>query len=121
MTPVCKWKQDRVDRLRLAELERLAKQAGYESTEKMLRELYVEKRVSIDKLVARLFTTHRALYKVLRMYKIPIRKRGGPNNVKVVLTDALFAEICRDGAAAVAERLGVDVTTLRERLKRRKA
>lgn len=100
----------------LQELEDLAAKQGYPSYKDMLHELYVVQGKGLHEIAAMCHVFYRRTRKHLLRFGIPIRARGGPNNVKVVLTDVLVQEIIRDGVPAVAERLGVTDGVLRLRL-----
>lgn len=102
-------------RIRLDEVLRLS---PYDSVEHMLRDLYEVQRWSIPKLMQHLGLAEVTVKSLLRHFGIKTRTRGGANNVKVVLTEELIAEISRDGVTAVALRLGVDYTTLQTKLKK---
>lgn len=104
-------------RLRLHELEKMAKAAGYEDYKTLLYQLYTTQGMSISELSQRLLISQPRVRQHLLHYKLPIRGKGGANNVKVVMTDTLLREIMRDGVPIVAQRLGVDSVVLYQRLR----
>lgn len=105
-------------RMRLSELDALARQAGFADYPTMLHELYVIKRLSLMEVGERCHISYKRVKRHLKRFNIPVHKRGGPNNVKVTLTPELLQEIMRDGVVSVAQRLGVDQIALQMKLKK---
>lgn len=105
-------------KLRLHELDKLAREAGYVDYVGLLHDLYETKGMGLVELAERCHIAIPRLKRHLARYKIPLHKRGGANNVKIVLTQALIDEATRDGVPAVAARLGVPASVLYQRLKR---
>lgn len=105
-------------KLRLDQLDDVARASGFENYKAMLQELYVVQRTALVDLAKQLHITEGRVRKHLHRYGIPLRARGGPNNVKIVMTPELYREVCRDGVPAVAERLGVESGVLYARLKK---
>lgn len=101
----------------MLELNELAKGAGYASYPELLYDFYVARHYSLHECGARLGINWMRVRRHLERFEIPVRKRGGPNNVKVVLTEQLVGEIMRDGLAAVALRLGVSYSVLYSRVR----
>ena len=102
---------------RLSDLDRLARESGFESYQSMLYELYVVRGMGLYELSRRCHVYYRRTRKHLKRFNIPIRSRGGPNNLKVALTLELLEEIVKNGVAATAERLGVAHVALHQRLR----
>src|SRR5688500_1257199 len=98
-------------------LKRTAKEQGYTGVGQMLRDLYVTQQQGLNLIMRQLMLSEHTLRKLMKLYAIPLRSRGGPNNVHVVLSPELLAEVVRDGVKAVATRLGVDEIMFRARLK----
>jgi DNA-binding transcriptional ArsR family regulator len=103
-------------RLYLYELENVAKHAGFSDYKSLLEQWYKIDGVSLEELAERLHISQLRVRKHLARYGIPLRKRGGANNVKVVLTNALLKEIAKDGIPAVSTRLGVSEGRLYTRI-----
>lgn len=99
-------------------LDELAASLGFENTDKMLYELYVVQRTPLKELQAKLFTPMYTLRRRLEEICVPMRSRGGRNNVKSEITPELIDEVSRDGVTAVAMRLGIDGPALGARLKK---
>lgn len=102
--------------LTLLRLNELAIRNGFADYQSMLYDLYVMQGFSIENIANRFHVHQRRIRRHLTMYGIRIRSRGGPNYMRIVLTQSLIEEVLRDGIAAVAERLGVDGANLRQRL-----
>ena len=98
--------------------EDAAKRLGYEDEEAMWKDLYVQKRQSITALAVQLDVSRNTIRSALLRFSLEVRGRGGANNTKTVVNDALIAEIRKDGVMAVAARLNVNYTTLYKRLRR---
>lgn len=105
-------------RLYLHELETVAKLAGFPDYKSLLQQRYQVECVSLQDLAENLHISQPRLKKHLEKYGIPLRKRGGANNVKIVLTAELIQEIARDGIPAVSMRLGVESSVLYARIRR---
>lgn len=99
-------------KLRLDQLEKLARDTGYEDYKSMLVELYAVQRLSLAELAARCGISTERLKRHLARYGLTLRGRGGANNVKVVITPELRREVLLDGVPAVAKRLGVSPLVL---------
>lgn len=104
-------------RLKLHQLEKVAQAAGHEDYKSMLYDLYVVQRLSLSTIASQLDVTMGRIRRHLVRYQIPVRGKGGPNNVKVVVTDDLVLEAAKYGIGATAQRLGVSVTTLTRQLR----
>lgn len=100
----------------------IAKAGGYidESGEgdpvKLLTDLYITQNLSLDALTTKLKVSRNAIRSTLVRLEIPTKKRGGANNQKFEVTDALIDRIKEIGVKAVAAELGVSYTTLYKRL-----
>ena len=97
----------------------LTKSLGYDSETAFWQDLYVEKKLSIAQLSRKLDVSRNVIRDCLKKAGVTSRKRGGPNNSKVVLTEELIEEVRKDGIAVVAKRLEMDYTTLYKRLYKR--
>ena len=96
--------------------EDLAKELGYADEVTMWKDRYEAQKVSITVLAANLGVSRNAVRSALERCNIPIRTRGGANNCKFAITDALVEEVKKDGIKSVAERLGVSYSTLYKRI-----
>lgn len=101
-----------------ARLLRIALDRGYDSIESMLRDMYMEQGLSLHDLQESLFMSVWALRRRLHRMGVSLRSRGGPNNMLVAITRELVEEALRDGIVAVAERQGVTVHVLSQRMKK---
>lgn len=97
----------------------LSKSLGYDSTDGMWKDLYLEKKLSIGQLSRKLDVSRNVVRLELSKAGIKARGRGGPNNSHVVLTEELLDEIRRDGLTATAKRLGLTYPALYMRLRKR--
>lgn len=104
-------------KLRLDELEVVARRAGFEDYKALLTQWYLADRMSLTTIAERLYISWPRVKKHLKLYGLEIRNRGGANNVQVVLTMDLIHEIARDGLPAVAGRLGVQYSVLNLRVR----
>jgi hypothetical protein len=98
-------------------LEEVARSRGYESTEKMLYDLYTVQQMPLKELAKNLFTPMWTLRKRLDEVGIQMRSRGGPNNRPWMITREVVEEVSREGVVSVARRLGVNEQQFRKRLK----
>lgn len=104
-------------RLTLIDLENVARRAGYAEYKDLLVDWYVVQRLALLDIAERLHVTQQRVRKHLVRFGITIRGKGGANNVKVVLTQALLEEVAKDGIPAVAMRLGVAQPVLYARIR----
>lgn len=102
----------------LTALEQLAQERGYSSYYELLYDMYVMKGMSLHAVGESLHIYDRRVRKHLLRFGIAIRGKGGPNNVKVELTEDLLREINVNGISVVADRMGVSYQSLLDRLKR---
>lgn len=102
----------------LTELDQFAKQQGFEDYSKMLYEFYTVQGLSLVEISSRCHVHWKRTKKHLFRFKIPLRGRGGANNVKVLMTPELLHEIKVNGVPATADRLGVTEHAIRSQLKR---
>jgi hypothetical protein len=100
-----------------ADLEALATSLGYETWQALLHELYVVQGMGIAELSARTGVPDLRIQRHVRKLGY-VRKRGGSNNEKVVITPELIAECMRDGVNTVAQRLGIDGPAFASRLRK---
>lgn len=105
-------------KLRLDELEIVARRAGFADFKSLLDQWYTVERMGLTEVGERLHITWKRARKHLIRYGIPIRGPGGANNVLIVMTKELVQEIARDGVPAVAARLGVQDSVLYARIRR---
>lgn len=103
----------------MIEFEVLASRLGYRNEVALWEDLYVTKGLSLSQISRKLDVSRNVIRLALARAGIPPRKRGGPNNARVVLTQELIDEIRRDGLPTVARRLGLSHSTLYKRLRLR--
>lgn len=103
-------------RIRLDQLESVARNAGYEDFKSLLHDYYVVQRVGLTTLAERLHIAVPRLKRHLKRFGIEVHGRGGANNTKIVVTPELVREVTRDGIPAVARRLGISITALLRQL-----
>lgn len=104
--------------LQLHELEAVARKAGYPDYRALLYDYYVTQGFSIEETGRRLGIARYRVRRHLVRFGITLRSKGGPNNVKIVVTKELLHEVALDGIAEVARRLGVYSPTLRASIQR---
>lgn len=97
------------DETRLAEL---AEAEGFESVQLMIADLYLVQRVPFKLLAENLRLTEAVLRKRMVGWGITLRPKGGPNNLRAVVTDDVIIECRRDGVMVVSQRIGVHPVTL---------
>jgi transposase len=90
----------------------------YPSEEEMWRDLYVTRGLSIVQIAKKLDVSRNTVRESLDRTGIVLRQRGGPNNQKLEITDALVEDIRREGITSVAKKLGLSYTTVYKRLYR---
>lgn len=98
-------------------MDKLAKERGYETTAKMLHEMYVVQHMSLESITETLVLPHWTARRILVQLGIQIRSKGGPNNVLIEVTPELIEEVSRDGVTAAARTLGVHPLSLHTRLR----
>jgi transposase-like protein len=96
----------------------VAQRLGYDTEWAMWNDLYVTRALSITQLAKKLDVSRNTVRSALDRLQIDIRRRGGPNNQKLEITDELIEEVKKDGVAAVAKKLGLPYSTLYKRLYR---
>lgn len=96
-----------------------AQRLGYTSELDMWTDLYCVRKLSISMLAVKLDVSRNTVRTSLERLNIEVRKQGGPNNLKLDVTDGLIDEIKREGIAAVAKRLELSYTTVYKRLRAR--
>lgn len=101
----------------LQELDRFARKQGFQDYPAMLYEFYTVRGLSLIDIGERCHVHWKRTKKHLIRFKIPLRSRGGANNVKVVMTPELLHEIKVNGVPATADRLGVTEHAIRRQLK----
>jgi len=102
----------------MIEWNSVASALGYTGEVEMWKDLYTTRRLSISQLSRKLDVGRNTIRASLGKSGIVLRKRGGPNNQRLVVTDELVEEVRKDGVAAVAKRLKLDYTTLYKRIYR---
>lgn len=105
-------------KLRLDQLELIAKRHGFESYRDLLHELYVVHRQGMIPIAQRLNISQARVRKHLLRFGFTLRGRGGRNNIRVAFTQQLIDEITRDGIPAVASRMGIAQSVLHVRMKK---
>jgi transposase len=96
----------------------LATKLGYADEVSMWQDLYTAKGLSVKQLSKKLDISRNTVRLALEDSGIEMRPRGGPNNKKLDITDALVEEIRQKGISAVAKELGLSYTTVYKRLYR---
>jgi predicted transcriptional regulator len=94
----------------------LALKLKYADTTSMWTDLYETKKKSISTLATELGVSRNTIRDALAKASIVIRERGGPNNKRLEVTDALLEECEREGVAKVAANLGLSYSTLYKRI-----
>jgi len=97
--------------------DEVAAKLGYTSEVSLWVDLYTTRGLSISQIARKLDVSRNTIRGSLEKAGIQIRKQGGPNNQRLVVTDELVDEIRKDGVAVVAARLGLDYSTLYKRLR----
>lgn len=97
---------------------RLSSSLNYGDERSMWEDLYTVRKLSISQIARKLDVSSNTVRASLMRHGVTTRKRGGPNNQRLVVTDELVDECRRDGIAAVARRLDLDYTTVYKRLYR---
>jgi transposase-like protein len=97
----------------------LVKMLGYGSDAEMWTDLYKEKNLSIAQISRKLDVSRNVVRDALGKAGLTLRKRGGPNNSRVLLSEAVLTAVRRDGIAVVAKRHGVSYATFYKRLRLR--
>lgn len=103
----------------MIEWPKVARSLGYSDDVALWKDLYETKKLSIAQISKKLDVSRNVVRENLAKAGVVMRKQGGPNNARVVLTDDLLDRIRKDGVAAVARDLGLDYTTLYKRLRLR--
>lgn len=102
--------------------EEIARTHGYVNADTqgderaLLEDLYHTQGLSLEALTKKLKVSRNALRSALTRLEIPAKKRGGANNQKFAVTDALLERVKEIGVKATATELGVSYTTLYKRL-----
>lgn len=96
----------------MTQWEMLARNLGHADETAMWKTLYVDRRISLQQLANQFASTPHSIRIRLQACQIPLRSRGGKNNLKVELTKELEAEIKEKGVLQTAKRLGVAPQTL---------
>lgn len=91
---------------------------GYANEAELFKHLYEVKGHGVDTIARLLFIPTSLVRKRLLKYNIPLKSPGGNHNQKIVVTEALIAEVRRDGMGTAAIRLGVDTLTLTQAINR---
>lgn len=95
----------------------IALELGFKDPQHMWRELY-RQIGSIKGLSQRFAVAEGTVYAQLRLHEVPIKKQGGPNYVKVVVTPEMIKEIRSKTIRRYARDNELDVTTLYKALAR---
>lgn len=103
----------------MSEWDEFCSQLGYKNEGDMWKDLYITKDLSITDIARKLNVSRNVVRAALARTNIPPRKRGGPNNSRLVMTEELLEEVKKNGVMAVARRLGLDYSTLYKRLRLR--
>lgn len=106
----------RMNRYRLR-IDKLAREKGFESTEKMLYEMYEVQHLPLKKIGEILVIPMWSLRKRFDELGITVRSKGGRNYIKTIITPELIEEVCRDGVGATADKLGIDQISLNAKLR----
>jgi|SRR6185436_13458046 len=94
----------------------VAAKLNYSDAVGMWTDLYEVKKKSISTLATELGVSRNTIRDALAKASIVIRERGGPNNKRLEVTDALLAQCEQEGVAAVAASLGLSYSTLYKRI-----
>lgn len=94
----------------------IARDLHYESPAEMWKDLYGKRGMSLITLSERFAVSQNSIRKALVASGVDIRSRGGPNNLKVPVTDELLQEVAEMGVLKTAEKHQVDPTTLYKKL-----
>src|SRR5262245_19790489 len=94
--------------------ESTAKNLNYESEAKMWAEMYPK--FSISALAQKFGTSVGVIRSRLLRKNVEVRKRGGPNNVKIVVNDELVDRILKTSIPQVAKEMNLSPQALYRRL-----
>lgn len=98
----------------------LARSLGYPDARDMLTDMYVNQEQSLGKMSKALGFSTFAVRRRLINYRIPLRAKGGPNNVSKILQALTDEELFTDSQKELAVQLGVNPTSIYNERKRRK-
>lgn len=94
----------------------ISQQLGFSGPKEMWEAFYLQRKMSIGQLAKRFAISPNVVRDALIVHGVAVRKRGGPNNIKMVDVDALQKAVDERGVSSVAREQGVDPTTIYKRL-----
>lgn len=86
--------------------EAVAKRLGFESERGMWEEYYTNKKWSLTTLATKFASSPHTVKSRIKMCGVSLRARGGPHNVKIVLTDEVLDSIKKIGIPSTAKLFG---------------
>jgi hypothetical protein len=102
--------------MEMTQWEALAQSLGFPGEVEMWKELYEKRKLSISQLSLKFACSPHTVRSRLKSLQLEIRKRGGPNSVKVQVTNDLLLKIKQQGIPTTAKQLGVSPQALYSRL-----
>jgi len=101
----------------MTDWEKMAKDRGYADAKEMLTKEY-EKQRSIEALSQELNISRHVIRVALERHGVIVKKQGGPQHMKFVLTEQVLDLVEELGISIVAKRLGLDYSTVYKRTKK---
>lgn len=98
--------------------EVFAKTLGFPGEKEMWAKLYTDQAMSIAEISRRLAVGSATIHQRLTKHQIPIRQRGGRNNLIINMSPELQEKVRQQGVTAVATEMGLSYNTLHKALKR---